>query len=151
MRCITMKNIEKKISLQEFKDIFQKYSDTITEKLLFCFEKGLNSIINKNETTAIIFSEEGYTISVPRYGYGGIPFMAKWFYSQNFLVQLILLLIPGVNWIIEIGVRWSAYFKTHNLITLLFAILVTIPSGIVIGWLDLIWLLLFRHLIFADI
>ena len=75
--------------------------------------------------------------------------MAKWFYKQNFLVQLILLLIPGVNWVIEIGVRWSAYFKTNKLLTLVVAILVTIPSGIIIGWVDLVWLLLFRHLIFA--
>ena len=80
-----------------------------------------------------------------------VSFMAKWFYSQNFLVQLILLLIPGVNWIIEIGVRWSAYFKTHKLFTLLFAVLVTSPSGIVIGWVDLVWVLLFRHLRFAKI
>ena len=75
--------------------------------------------------------------------------MAKWFYKQNFLVQLILLLIPGVNWVVEIGVRWSAYFKTNNLLTLVVAILVTIPSGIVFGWVDLVWLLLFRHLLFA--
>lgn len=74
--------------------------------------------------------------------------MAKWFYKQNFLVQLILLLIPGVNWIIELGVRWSAFFKTKKLLTLIFAI-ITIPAGIVFGWVDLIWLLLFRHLIFA--
>ena len=74
--------------------------------------------------------------------------MAKWFYKQNFLVQLILLLIPGLNWIIEIGVRWSAYFKTKNLLTLIFAI-VTIPLGLVFGWVDLVWLLLFRHLLFA--
>ncbi len=74
---------------------------------------------------------------------------AKWFYKQNFIVQLILLLIPGVNWVVEILVRWSAFLKTKSLITLVFAILVTIPSGIVIGWLDLVWLLLFRHLLFA--
>ena len=74
---------------------------------------------------------------------------AGWFYSQNFLIQLILLLIPGVNWVVEILVRWSAYLKTKSLLTLVFAILVTIPSGIVIGWLDLVWLLLFRHLLFA--
>lgn len=76
-------------------------------------------------------------------------FMAKWFYKQNFLIQLILLLIPGVNWVIEVGVRWSAYLKRKRLLTLVFAILVTIPSGIVIGWIDLVWLLLFRHLLFA--
>ena len=75
--------------------------------------------------------------------------MAKWFYKQNFLVQLILLLIPGVNWVVEILVRWSAYLRTKSLLTLVFAILVTIPSGIAIGLIDFIWLLLFRHLLFA--
>ena len=74
---------------------------------------------------------------------------AKWFYKQNKLVQLILLLIPVVNWVVEIGVRWSAWLKTKSLITLIFAILVTIPSGIAIGLLDFIWLLLFNHLLFA--
>jgi hypothetical protein len=74
--------------------------------------------------------------------------MAKWFYKQNFLVQLILLLIPVVNWVVEILVRWSAYLKTKNLITLIFAI-VTIPFGLIFGYVDLVWLLLFRHLLFA--
>ena len=77
--------------------------------------------------------------------------MAKWFYKQNFLIQLILLLIPGVNWVIEICVRWSAFFKRKRFLTLLFAILVTLPTGIALGWIDLIWLLLFRHLLFAKI
>ena len=74
--------------------------------------------------------------------------MAKWFYKQSFLVQLILLLIPGVNWIIEIAVRWSAYFKTGNILTLVFAI-ITIPFGIVFGWVDVVWLLVTGHLLFA--
>ena len=77
-----------------------------------------------------------------------VSLMAKWFYKQSFLVQLILLLIPGVNWVVEIGVRWSAYFKTNNLLTLVFAI-ITIPLGMVFGWVDLVWLLLFGHLLFA--
>ena len=75
--------------------------------------------------------------------------MAKWFYKQSFLVQLILLLIPGVNWVVEVAVRWSAYLRTKSLLTLIVAILVTIPSGIAIGLLDFVWLLLFRHLLFA--
>ena len=33
--------------------------------------------------------------------------MEKWFEKQSRLVQLILLFIPFVNWIVEIGVRWS--------------------------------------------
>ena len=75
--------------------------------------------------------------------------MAKWFYKQSFLVQLLLLLIPGVNWVVEVLVRWSAWAKTKSVLTLVFAILVTIPSGIIIGWLDLVWLLIFKHLLFA--
>ena len=74
---------------------------------------------------------------------------AGWFYSQNFLIQLILLLIPGVNWVVEILVRWSAWLKTNNLLTLIFAILVTLPTGVAIGLLDFVWLLLFGHLLFA--
>ena len=77
------------------------------------------------------------------------PNFAKWFYKQSLLIQLILLLIPGVNWVVEICIRWSAWLKTKNLITLVVALLVTIPSGIVIGWLDLVWLILFGHLLFA--
>ena len=64
------------------------------------------------------------------------------------LVQLLLLLIPGVNWITEIVVRWSAFLTTKSLFTLIFAIVVTVV-GIVSGWIDLIWVLLFKHLIFA--
>lgn len=74
---------------------------------------------------------------------------AKWFYSQNLLLQLILLLIPGVNWVVEILIRWSAWLKTNNLLTLIFAILVTLPTGVAIGLLDFVWLLLFGHLLFA--
>ena len=77
------------------------------------------------------------------------PNFAKWFYDQSFLVQLILLLIPGVNWVVEILVRWTAWLETKDNLTLIVAILVTIPAGVVIGWLDLVWLLLFKHLLFA--
>lgn len=73
---------------------------------------------------------------------------AKWFYKQGILMQVILLLIPVVNWFVEILVRWSAWMKTKNLISLVVAIVVTF-GGAIIGWLDIIWLLLFGHLLFA--
>lgn len=74
---------------------------------------------------------------------------ATWFNRQSRLIQILLLLIPGVNWITEILVRWSAALKTMNLITIVVAILVTF-FGLVFGWVDLIWCLLFKHLIFAN-
>lgn len=66
-----------------------------------------------------------------------------WFNRQSRLVQLLLLLIPGVNWVTEILVRWSTFLKKGGLIRLIVCILVTIPSGIAFGWLDFVWVLLF--------
>ncbi len=75
--------------------------------------------------------------------------MATWFNRQSRLVQIILLLIPVVNWFVEIIVRWSAFLKTKSLLTLVVAVLVTF-FGLAFGWIDLIWCLLFKHLIFAN-
>ncbi len=69
-----------------------------------------------------------------------------WFNRQSRLVQIILLLIPGVNWFTEIIVRWSTWFKKGGLLRLIICILVTIPSGIAFGWLDLVWVILFKRL-----
>ena len=74
--------------------------------------------------------------------------MKKWFNSLPRLVQIILLLIPGVNWIIELLIRWSKFLESKDAVSLIVAILVTV-FGVVFGWLDLIWCLLFKHLILA--
>ncbi len=69
----------------------------------------------------------------------------KWFNSQSRLVQLILLLIPFVNWIVEIYVRVTAVIEkptTENILGVIFGLIIP-----VFGWLDLIWVLLFNHLI----
>jgi hypothetical protein len=68
-----------------------------------------------------------------------------WFNRQSRLVQLLLLLIPGVNWITELVVRWSTFLKYGGLIRLVVCLVVTF-GGFVVGWLDLIWVLLFGHL-----
>lgn len=65
------------------------------------------------------------------------------------LIQALLLLIPGVNWITEILVRWSNRLHKKGLIRLILALAYTI-FGIVLGYLDLIWVLLFKHLFWAD-
>ena len=71
----------------------------------------------------------------------------KWFNKQSRLVQIILLLIPGINWIVELLVRWSLALRKKDALYIIVAILVTIPLGIAFGWLDLVWILLFNHLI----
>ena len=69
-----------------------------------------------------------------------------WFNRQSRIVQILLLLIPGVNWIVEIIVRWSTFLKKGGLIRLIVCIIVTI-FGIVFGWVDLVWVLLFKKLL----
>lgn len=73
--------------------------------------------------------------------------MNEWFHKQNKLIQVLLLLIPVVNWIVEILVRWTSWFKKGGILRLVVCIIVTIPSGVVIGWLDAIWTLLFNKLL----
>ena len=68
-----------------------------------------------------------------------------WFNNQSRLVQLILLLIPGVNWITELVVRWSTFAKKGGLIRLIICLIVTF-AGVFVGWLDLVWVLLFKKL-----
>ncbi len=72
----------------------------------------------------------------------------KWFNNQSRLVQIVLLLIPFVNWVVEIYVRWTTFVEKKGLLHLLAAILVTF-FGIFIGWLDIVWCLLFNHLFLA--
>lgn len=71
----------------------------------------------------------------------------KGFQKLPRLIQIILLLIPGVNWITEIVVRVSAGLHGKGfgqIIVLIFAIL---PTGILLGWIDLFWCLFFKKLI----
>ena len=70
----------------------------------------------------------------------------KWFNRQSRLLQIILLLIPGVNWITEILVRLTSLFQKPSLRNLLGFILAVLV-GFAFGWVDLIWVLLFNHLI----
>lgn len=68
----------------------------------------------------------------------------KWFESQNLLVRLLLLLIPPINWICEILCRWEKYLQKGGLINLILAIL-TIFTGLLFGWIDFFWVLIFGH------
>ncbi len=70
----------------------------------------------------------------------------SWFNKQSRLVQIILLLIPGINWITEVVVRVTAVIQkptTENILGVVLAVIV----GFVFGWVDLIWVLLFNHLL----
>lgn len=74
--------------------------------------------------------------------------MYKSFNQLPRLVQFLLLLIPVVNWITEVVVRFSVAMEMKSALNLVIAILVLI-FGVVFGWIDCIWVLLFHHLILA--
>ena len=74
--------------------------------------------------------------------------MAKKFQKLPRLYQVLLLLIPVVNWITEIVVRVSACLEKPNLFNVLGAVLALV-FGLIVGWLDLIWVLLFKRLFFC--
>ena len=69
-----------------------------------------------------------------------------WFNKQSRLVQLLLLLIPGVNWVTELVVRWSTWLKKPTPIRLVVCLIVTV-FGMPFAWVDLVWVLLFKQLI----
>ncbi len=72
---------------------------------------------------------------------------STWFNRQSRLVQIILLLIPFVNWVVEIMVRWSTYFQKGGTVRLVVSIIVTF-LGLVFGWIDLIAVLITKKLLF---
>lgn len=74
----------------------------------------------------------------------------KLFNKQSRLVQLLLLLIPGVNWITELLVRLSRCLRTKKSKDVLVLVLAFIPvTGVVLGFLDFFCVLLYKHLAFA--
>ena len=72
--------------------------------------------------------------------------MAKKFQKLPRLVQVILLLIPFVNWVTEVVVRISAVFEKPDFRNIL-GLAISIVFGLVWGWLDIIWVLIFKHLV----
>ncbi len=80
-----------------------------------------------------------------KYKYIKELFKMTWFNRQSRIVQILLLLIPVINWITEIVVRWSTWLKKGGIIRLIICLVVTI-FGVFVGWIDLIWVLLFKKL-----
>lgn len=74
----------------------------------------------------------------------------KWFNSQSRLVKVILLIIPIVGWIVECLVRLSIMLRTQSVLHIVVFLLF-----LIVGWswiiclIDLIYLVLTGHLLFA--
>ena len=65
-------------------------------------------------------------------------------------VQVILLVIPGVNWITEIVVRWSVVLHGENgPLSILWAVLASL-FGIVLGYVDAVFCIVLKHPVFIQ-
>ncbi len=69
------------------------------------------------------------------------------FKSLPRLVQIILLLIPGVNWFTEILVRGSAALHGKAMLQIIVLIFAILPTGVLLGWIDLFSCLIQKKLI----
>ena len=76
--------------------------------------------------------------------------MAKSFQKLPLIAKIILLLIPGVNWITEIVVRISSLIEKPNLYNAI-GFIICVVGNVVFGWLDLIWIILFGHLLLSKV
>ena len=72
--------------------------------------------------------------------------MDSWFHKQNKLVQVLLLIIPVINWIMEILVRWSSFLKRGGALRLIISLVVTV-FGVFFGWIDAICTLITNKLL----
>ncbi len=62
------------------------------------------------------------------------------------VLQVILLLFPGINWIVELVLRFGRALEKFNLVNLLVAIL-CLPFGVIIGWIDMVLVIFSDHLL----
>ncbi len=69
--------------------------------------------------------------------------MDKWFHKQSKLVQVILLIIPVVGYICELGVRWCAVIRKPGGLNIAVALIITFTAWIpIIHWIDAVWVAL---------
>ena len=73
----------------------------------------------------------------------------KWFDSQDRLVKVLLLIIPFVNWIIEILVRISAILRNPSQLNLI-GLIVYIIGGWILGFVDLIFVIIQDKMLFIE-
>ena len=74
--------------------------------------------------------------------------MLRWFNHRARGIQILLLLIPIVNFVFEIGNRWAKFIDRPKFRYLILAIFVTLGGFSMMFLLDIIWCLFFHHMIF---
>ena len=74
----------------------------------------------------------------------------KWFYGQERIVQMLLLIIPFVGWVVECLVRLSVALNKKDAVSIIvFVLFLVVGWGWLLCLLDLIYLILTGWLILA--
>lgn len=74
----------------------------------------------------------------------------KWFYKQDRLLQVILLIIPFVGWIMELLIRLSVMLRKQDAVSVVvFILFLVVGLGWILCLIDLVYLALNGHLILA--
>jgi hypothetical protein len=73
----------------------------------------------------------------------------KWFEKQSLLVKVILMIIPVVNWVLEVLVRASAFLRKNSGVNLI-GLILGIVGNVIWGWVDLIVLILTGNLFLIE-
>ena len=75
----------------------------------------------------------------------------KWFNSQSVLLKAILLLIPGVNWVVECLIRLSVMLRTKSVVHIVvFLVFLLVGWVWFLGVIDFVYMLLTGHLILGE-
>ncbi len=75
----------------------------------------------------------------------------KWFNSQSTLLKVILLILPFVGWICEVLIRLSVMLRTKSVLHIVvFVLFLVIGWGWFLGLIDLIYMIVTGHLLFAE-
>ncbi len=75
--------------------------------------------------------------------------MLRWFNRRMRGLQILFLLIPGMNLVMEIGLRWTKFGEHPNFGYFILALFTTIGGLAIMLIIDIIWCLFFHHLILA--
>lgn len=74
----------------------------------------------------------------------------KWFYGQEKIVQVLLLIIPFVGWVVECLVRLSVALNKKDAVSIIvFVLFLVVGWGWLLCLIDLIYLILNGRLILA--
>lgn len=62
--------------------------------------------------------------------------MLEKFQGLSKIVRVVLLVIPFVNWVIELVLRWEHFLGKKDVGSLIVALVATCGFGFVLGWID---------------